>query len=157
MRTLLDKWPGPWRRTQLKKQEKTKKNVYHPALLPSSITPVAKPVHISEDLKIDPVPWQTLIFHRDLKRTQAETGVQNQLREIPVLVWIYLHKLNLTPRSALPATKSKPPIPRMKLNRSVSMANAMMASAKQMTRSRKPTRYVAAAALPQAEIRRKIH
>lgn len=30
----------------------------------------------------------------------------------------------------------------------------MMASAKQMTRSRKPTRYVAAAALPQAEIRR---
>ena len=37
------------------------------------------------------------------------------------------------------------------------MANAMMARAKQMTRSMKPTRYVAAAALPQAEIRRKVY
>lgn len=68
-----------------------------------------------------------------------------------------IYKLNLTSYTALPATKSKPPIPRMKLNRSVSMANAMMARAKQMTRSIKPTRYVAAAALPQAEIRRKVY
>lgn len=70
---------------------------------------------------------------------------------------VYLHELNFASHIVLPATKSKPPIPLMKLNRSVSMANAMMARAKQMTRSMKPTRYVAAAALPQAEIRRKVY
>lgn len=51
---------------------------------------------------------------------------------------------------ALPATKHKPPMPLMKLKRSVGMAKAMMDKAKQMQTSTNPTKKVPAAPLPQA-------
>uniref|UniRef100_A0A2D4HWZ1 Uncharacterized protein n=1 Tax=Micrurus lemniscatus lemniscatus TaxID=129467 RepID=A0A2D4HWZ1_MICLE len=55
------------------------------------------------------------------------------------------------------ATKHKPPMPLMKLKRSVGMAKAMMDKAKQMQTSTNPTKKVPAAPLPQAKSMRDVH
>lgn len=44
-----------------------------PTMLPDSIIPVAAPTHILEDLKIDPLPWQTLYYNFSL-RVQVCSG-----------------------------------------------------------------------------------